>query len=90
MATTPEELIGELHSKAIDDLMGERYKLDQQYKHIPETLARVSKLTGVDETTLIRVSVRSAFSYADLSWVQVLDVLNTFFVTKRTMENPED
>jgi hypothetical protein len=87
---TPEEMIAELRQSALWDIEGQRDKLKERYESIPAQLKKVAELTGIDETTIIKLAVRTTFSHANLTWDQVLSVVQTFFIHKRNIERENE
>jgi TRAP-type uncharacterized transport system substrate-binding protein len=87
---TPEQMIAELRQSALWDIEGQRDKLKERYESIPSQLKKVAGLTGIDETTIITLAVRTTFSHANLTWDQVLSVVQTFYLHKRNLEQEQE
>jgi hypothetical protein len=83
---TPEQMIAELHQRALDDIEIQRTRLNERYEFIPSRLKKLAEMTGMDEATIITAAARATHSHANLTWDEVLSVVHTFYLHKRNLE----
>lgn len=72
-------------------LRGERDRLIETYSEtIPRLLARVSEMTGISEESLLSLCVRASHHHANMTWWQILSVLNDVYTARKQLEEKDN
>lgn len=86
-----ETRLQELLERELDQLELKRLELtEKRYPHLSEEIKRVADLTGMSEEMVVSACVSAAWHYKDLEWHDVLDVIKSFYLAKRNIEEKHD
>jgi hypothetical protein len=87
---TVQELLDSLQEREVDRLDAKKLDLTEKiYPNMPEVIKRTSEVTGIPEEMLVRACVRAAWNYRDMEWHMVMDIIRSFYLAKRNIENKE-
>lgn len=90
MTKTPEEMLQAVKQDALHKLEREMLDIDDEYDFLPVMLARISESTGMDQQTIIRAAARTQTNHSNVSFAQLIAILNTFFLKQRQIENEDN
>lgn len=73
-----------------NDIDREEMELHRAYELVPAMLARISKLSGIDQDMLITVIGQTSVNYRDISFSLMTNLLRDFYVIKNRIEREGD
>lgn len=81
-----ESLLKELRDRDRDTLQSQQDELDKRYQSVPLRIERIVELSGMDEETILRCCVQATWHYQDITWRDALDIVCSFFLVKKRLE----
>ncbi len=84
---TLQDMLDQLQEREVDRLEGQVLDLTEKvYPNLPEVIKRTSEITGVPDVELVQACVHVAWHYKDLEWHSILDIVRSFFLARKNIE----
>ncbi len=81
-----EQKLQGLFEADIWELEKEKKRLQETHDGLPKIIKELVEMTGIEESQLLRLAVWTARNEHPAKWYEVLSILHTFHVCKRTTE----
>jgi hypothetical protein len=81
-----EQVLKELQERDLEVLDGAKYKIGERYASLPLTVEKVAELLDMPSEQCVQACVSAAWHYKDLKWYDVMEIVRSFHVVKKRLE----
>jgi hypothetical protein len=82
-----QDMLNQLQERELDRLEARRLELTEKvYPNLPAIIKRTSELTNIPDEELVQACVYAAWHYQSLEWHDVLDIIRSFYLARKNIE----